>query len=159
LCAIVFYKKVIKGKTYPRAARTGPYAYAQEVVRIDGKVVTKYIGIVRIPERAAIADDIQADVMENENEQVVTGTRDTLEGLPPLVEPSLRKSWRPWTESPGALTSVASRYSELLFAAEALGAGRQLAADFALLERVVVLVEVLVLRALQVILADEHAHH
>ena len=51
---------------------------------------------------------------------------------------------------------VAGKHSELPSAAEAFSAGRHLAADFALLERVVVLVEVLVPRALQVILADEH---
>ena len=49
------------------------------------------------------------------------------------------------------------RCSLLPSAAEAFSAGRHPAADFALLERVVVVVEVLVLRALQVVLADEHA--
>ena len=51
LCAIVFYKKRINGQVYPKAARTGPYAYAQKVERINGKVVTRYIGIARVPER------------------------------------------------------------------------------------------------------------
>jgi len=50
LCATILYRKVIKGRLYPKAARTGPYAYAQEVTRVNGKVVTKYIGIVKIPE-------------------------------------------------------------------------------------------------------------
>jgi hypothetical protein len=50
LCAIVYYRKTKLGRLYPKAARTGPYAYAQEVTRVGGKVVTKYLGIVRIPE-------------------------------------------------------------------------------------------------------------
>ena len=43
-------KKVVKERRYSRAARTGPYAYAQEVTRANGKVVTKYLGIVNVPE-------------------------------------------------------------------------------------------------------------
>jgi len=52
LCAIVFYKKRIRGKLCPKAARTGPYAFAQEVSRVDGRVVTRYLGIMQVPERA-----------------------------------------------------------------------------------------------------------
>lgn len=44
----MYYRKSIKGALYPKAARTGPYAYAQEVTRVNGKVVTKYIGIAKI---------------------------------------------------------------------------------------------------------------
>jgi hypothetical protein len=51
LCAIVYYRKTSKGRLYPKAARTGPYAYAQEVTRVQGKVVTKYLGIVRLSEK------------------------------------------------------------------------------------------------------------
>jgi len=55
LCAIVFYKKLIRGKLYPKAARTGPYAFAQEVSRVDGRVVTRYLGIMQVvPERDVI---------------------------------------------------------------------------------------------------------
>ena len=50
LCATVYYTKQVRGRLYPKAARTGPYAYANEVSRVRGKVVSKYVGIVRIPE-------------------------------------------------------------------------------------------------------------
>ena len=48
MCAIVFYTKTINGRKYPKAARTGPFAFAQEVRRVDGRVVTRYIGIVQV---------------------------------------------------------------------------------------------------------------
>ena len=48
LCATVFYRKLIRGKLYPKAVRTGPYAFANEVTRVHGKVVSKYIGIVKV---------------------------------------------------------------------------------------------------------------
>lgn len=51
MCATILYRKVIKGRLYPKAARTGPYAYAQEVVRVNGKVVARYLGIARLPDR------------------------------------------------------------------------------------------------------------
>jgi len=50
LCATVYYTKQVKGRLYPKAARTGPYAYANEVSRVRGKVVSKYVGIVKILE-------------------------------------------------------------------------------------------------------------
>ena len=50
MCATVYYTKQVKGRLYPKAARTGPYAYANEVSRVRGKVVSKYVGIVKIPE-------------------------------------------------------------------------------------------------------------
>lgn len=56
MCAIVFYKKQINGKTYPKAARTGPYAFAQEVRRVDGRVVTRYLGIMQVKERADVTE-------------------------------------------------------------------------------------------------------
>jgi hypothetical protein len=43
--------KHAKGKLYPKAARTGPYAYAQEVARVNGRVVSKYLGIVKVDEK------------------------------------------------------------------------------------------------------------
>jgi hypothetical protein len=52
LTATVFYTKEINGRLYPKAARTGPYPFAQEVSRVDGKVVTRYIGIERLPNGA-----------------------------------------------------------------------------------------------------------
>ena len=48
MCATVFYRKRIRGRLYPKAARTGPYAFAQEVSRVDGRVVTRYLGIVQV---------------------------------------------------------------------------------------------------------------
>ena len=56
MCATVFYRKQIRGKLYPRAARTGPYAFAQEVSRVNGRVVTRYIGIVQVPGRVAVVE-------------------------------------------------------------------------------------------------------
>ena len=53
MSATVFYRKLIKGKLYPKAARTGPYAFAQEVRRVNGRVVTRYIGIVKVLARDA----------------------------------------------------------------------------------------------------------
>ena len=47
LCARVLYRKLVRGRTYPVAARTGPYYFAEEVYRVDGKLVSKYVGIVR----------------------------------------------------------------------------------------------------------------
>jgi len=56
LCAIVFYKKRIRGKLYPKATRTGPYAFAQEVSRVDGSVVTRYLGIMQVPETVEMVE-------------------------------------------------------------------------------------------------------
>ena len=61
LCATVFYKKWIRGRLYPKAARTGPFAFVQEVSRVDGRVVTRYIGIVHVP------DGTKAVKMEGES--------------------------------------------------------------------------------------------
>ena len=52
----MYYRKSKGGRLYPKAARTGPYAYAQEVTRVNGKVVTKYIGIVKVPESQEMED-------------------------------------------------------------------------------------------------------
>jgi hypothetical protein len=76
LCAIVFYKKRIRGKLYPKAARTGPYAFAQEVSRVDMRVVTRYLGIMQIPERV--------DVKEMEE-----GSHDHQPGQPKEVQQKL----------------------------------------------------------------------
>jgi hypothetical protein len=65
MCAIVFYKKQINGKTYPKAARTGPYAFAQEVRRVGGRVVTTYIGILSVPD----GEDVMESEGESENGQ------------------------------------------------------------------------------------------
>ena len=56
MCATVFYRKQIRGRIYPKAARTGPCAFAQEVNRVDGRVVTRYIGIVQLPEKADVVE-------------------------------------------------------------------------------------------------------
>ena len=50
MCATVFYTKRIGGRLYPRAARTGAYAFAEEVSRVNGKVVSRYLGIRRPPD-------------------------------------------------------------------------------------------------------------
>jgi hypothetical protein len=56
LCATVFYRKRIKGRLYPKAARTAPYAFAEEVTRVDGRVVSRYVGIVQVPEKANVIE-------------------------------------------------------------------------------------------------------
>ncbi len=56
MCATVFYRKHIKGRLYPKAARTGPYAFAQGVSRVNGRVVTRYLGIVQVEERANVVE-------------------------------------------------------------------------------------------------------
>ncbi len=56
MCAIVYYTKQIKSRLYPKAARTGPYAFAEEVYRVDGRVVTKYIGIRRVHETGVVVE-------------------------------------------------------------------------------------------------------
>jgi len=73
LCATVFYRKLIKGKLYPKAARTGPYAFAQEVKRVNGKVVTRYIGIMKVLARDAAVTESSGgadgtDVIEKRGE-------------------------------------------------------------------------------------------
>ena len=40
----------MKGRLYPKAARTGLYAFAEEVTRVNGRVVTRYLGIMRMLE-------------------------------------------------------------------------------------------------------------
>ncbi len=57
MCAIVYYTKQIKGRLYPKAARFGSYAFAQEVSRVRGKVVTRYVGIVKVPKDAAVVEN------------------------------------------------------------------------------------------------------
>lgn len=69
MCATVFCRKLVKGRLYPKAARTGPYAFAQEVSRVRGKVATRYVGIVKVPENASVADE--RDVVESEAGTVV----------------------------------------------------------------------------------------
>ena len=76
MCAIVYYTKTINGRRYPKAARTGPYAFAQEVTRVDGRVVTRYLGIVQVEERT--------DVVEMEE-----GSPDNQSGQPEEVQQKL----------------------------------------------------------------------
>jgi len=56
MCAIAHYTKTINGRKYPKAARTGPYAFAQEVTRVDGRVVIRYIGIVQVEGRTDVIE-------------------------------------------------------------------------------------------------------
>jgi hypothetical protein len=65
LCAVVHYTKTINGRRYPKAARTGPYAFAQEVTRVDGRVVTRYLGIVQVSEERT--DVIEMEEGSNDN--------------------------------------------------------------------------------------------
>jgi hypothetical protein len=76
LCATVFYRKCIHGRLYPKAARTGPYAFAEEVRRVDGRVVSRYVGIVQVPEKAKVIE------MEE-------GSRDHQPGEPEQVQQKL----------------------------------------------------------------------
>ncbi len=41
---------------YPKAARTGPYAFAEEVRRVNGKVVTTYLGIRELPNEVNVTE-------------------------------------------------------------------------------------------------------
>ncbi len=50
MCSTVYYTKLIRGRIYPKAARNnGRYAYCQSVNRVDGKVMSKYLGIRKLP--------------------------------------------------------------------------------------------------------------
>jgi hypothetical protein len=69
MCAIVLYRKWTKGRLYPKAARTGPYAFAQEVNRVDGRVVTRYIGIVQVPDGTKVAKMEGESVDDNSSGQ------------------------------------------------------------------------------------------
>jgi hypothetical protein len=72
LCATVFYRKRIKGRLFPKAARTGPYAFAEEVRRVDGRVVSRYVGIVQVPDKAKVIEmeEGSRDHQPGETEQV-----------------------------------------------------------------------------------------
>lgn len=48
--------QVEEGGPYPKAAWTGPYARAQEVTSVNGKVVAKYTGIVQLPEKVDVVE-------------------------------------------------------------------------------------------------------
>ena len=50
MCTVVFYRKRIRERLYPVKARTGPYAFANDVTRVGGKVTSKYVGVVQVPE-------------------------------------------------------------------------------------------------------------
>lgn len=64
MCATVFYRKQINGRLYPKAARTGPYAFANEVNRVGSRVVSRYVGIVKTSDSTNVVES--ADVVENE---------------------------------------------------------------------------------------------
>ena len=69
MCATVLYRKWIRGRLYPKAARTGPFAFAQEVNRVDGRVVTRYLGIVEVPDRVDVAEMGGESDDDNSSEQ------------------------------------------------------------------------------------------
>jgi hypothetical protein len=63
LCATVLIRKKIRGRLYPKAARTGPCAYANEVSRVGGRVVSRYVGIVKVSDCSNLVGN--RDVVEN----------------------------------------------------------------------------------------------
>ena len=89
MCAVVFYRKLVRGRLYPVKARTGPYAFANEVTRVGSKIASKYVGIVKVPEgkkvdvperrlgKEPIETKSGTDVVEAEAEEdvVETGSR------------------------------------------------------------------------------------
>ena len=70
MCAMIFYRKRIRGRLYPVKARTGPHAFANEVTRVGSKIISKYVGILKVPEGKGV-DVIETragkDVVETEN--------------------------------------------------------------------------------------------
>ncbi len=72
MCATVSYRRWINGKLYPKAARTGPFAFAEEVSRVNGKVVSRYLGIVKLPSNADVVEmgEESHDQQFSESEQV-----------------------------------------------------------------------------------------
>jgi hypothetical protein len=69
LTAKVLYTKWIKGKLYPKAARTGPFAFAQEVSRVNGRVVTRYLGIVQVQVGTGVIEREEESNDDNSGEQ------------------------------------------------------------------------------------------
>jgi hypothetical protein len=69
LRATVLYRKWTRGKLYPKATRAGPYAFAQEVNRVNGRVVTRYIGIVQVPDGTKVVKMEGESVDDNSSEQ------------------------------------------------------------------------------------------
>ena len=67
LCATVLYREQINGRLYPKAARTGPYCFAEKVSRVNGRLVSRYLGIVRLPQKA---DVIEIDEEESHDHQL-----------------------------------------------------------------------------------------
>ena len=67
--ATVLYRKWTRGRLYPKAARTGPFAFAQEVNRVNGRVVTRYIGIVQVPDGTKVVKMEGESVDDNSSEQ------------------------------------------------------------------------------------------
>lgn len=59
---------------YPKAARTGPYAYAQEVTRVNGRVITRYVGIVRVSENTPVKENDEASETPVTEKQENTAT-------------------------------------------------------------------------------------
>lgn len=54
---LVFYTKTIGGRVYPKARREGEnVAYANDVYRKDGKVVSKYVGILQVPKGVKVEE-------------------------------------------------------------------------------------------------------
>ncbi len=112
MCAIVFYRKCIRGKTYPKAARTGPYAFAQEVTRVNGKVVSRYVGIVSVPEDTGSILSVDKPKLEKKAE------RDrrywTQEQLDTLIKNRATSSNRDLASGMGRSTgSISHKLSEL----------------------------------------------
>lgn len=49
MCVNFYSRKHLKGRLYPKAARTGSYSDANEVNLVNGKVVSKCVGIRQGP--------------------------------------------------------------------------------------------------------------
>lgn len=54
---LIYYTKTINGKLYPKAARADrSWAYCADTQRVDGKVVSKYVGIRQAPKASDIEE-------------------------------------------------------------------------------------------------------
>ena len=54
MISISFWTVVINGRLFPKAARTGDYAYSHEVWRKGSKFKTRYLGIQRVPQNVCV---------------------------------------------------------------------------------------------------------
>ena len=63
---LTYYIKRVNGRLYPKERRTNPKAaYCVDVSRVDGKVVSKYLGIKEAPKGAETEVKGLANTKEN----------------------------------------------------------------------------------------------